>query len=565
METHQSLPRPGIKDFGICAPRLILATLFINILSLALPVLTLQVYDRIIPHPESGTLPVLIAGVVIAVFFDTALRLARASTIGWNGLSYEHTLSCQAMDHMLKADPAQFEDAGTGRHLARISAIPRLKDFNSGFSMVTLLELAFLPLYLGLIAYIAGPLVAVPLAMLALFTLSSLWYGTRLKRALIRRDHTDDERYNFLIESLEGIHTIKAFALDDNFQRRYEKLEDRSTMANFQVTEVSARTFNSSTVCSHALTAAVVTYGAYLVVNGHMTSGALIAAILLSGRIIQPVQMVLSLWARYQDYCVARQKVLEIFSLPQIKRKALKEEEEPARQGALVLRDVGFQPDPERPPVFSHVNLSLARGESLRISGAHGAGKTALLNIISGLYTPSHGEVLLDGMPAHHYPSYLRLRHVGFMTTKGAIFRGTIRDNITRFGLVDMQEAQDISRLLGLDKEVSALPRGFDTFLEGTETDAIPPGLAQRITLARVLAEKPRVILFDNADRNLDREGYRYMYRLIGRLRDKAALILVTDDLNIGRLADRHYTLDAQGLRPVSDFHDNIMYGELRA
>src|SRR5690606_22776769 len=132
----------------------------------------------------------------------------------------------------------------------------------------------------------------------ALFVASSLWYGHKLKKALYMRDLADDKRYDFLIESLEGVHTIKAFSLEDRFARRYENLEGRSTLANYDVTEAGAKTFNAAAVCSHAMTAGVITFGAMLALGGQITSGVLIAAILLSGRIMQPAQRVLSLWAR---------------------------------------------------------------------------------------------------------------------------------------------------------------------------------------------------------------------------------------------------------------------------
>jgi ATP-binding cassette subfamily C protein LapB len=564
LQNESNARNPLTRTFRIGLPELIVSTLMINILALALPMLTLQVYDRIIPHPESGTLPVLIGGVCVAVCLDTVLRLARARMLGWNGTCYDHALSCSAVDHLLNTDLAAYGGVGTGEHLSRLAAVSRLKDFNNGFVTVTLLELAFLPVFLWLIAVIAGPLVAIPAAVLGLFILSSIVNGYRLKNTLAARDEADDGRYNFLIEALEGIHTLKSFSLEDRFLRRYENLEDVSTVANFKVTEASARIFNASTVFSHAMTAAVITCGALYVLAGHMTSGSLIATVLLSGRIMLPVQRVLGLWARYQDYRIARGKAEQIFALP-LEKNAAPPVEEPGREGRIELRDAGFRYDGDGPFLFRHVNLSLARGESVCITGAHGAGKSVLLHILAGLYAPSEGEAALDGVSPMAYSADRRLHHIGLMTTKSVIFRGTIRENITRFGLAPEAEAREISHLLGIDREVSALPRGFDTFLEGTETDSIPPGLRQRIALARVLASKPRVLLFDNADRNLDREGYRQVYRLLGRLREKTALVLVTDDRNLARLADRHYLLTPEGLHPVRDFHENVMYGRLHA
>lgn len=549
--------------FAVNRSELFVATLTISALSLALPLLTLQVYDRILPNPESGTFPVLIGGLCVAVVLEIIMRLARARMIGWNAACYEHKTACDAMDKMLDSELGHFQAEGVGAHLNGFSAIARLKDFASGASLITLFELALLPLYIGLLYYITGSMIIVPLAVLAVFTVFSLWEGLRLQHALQRRDDADDRRYDFLVESLEGVHTLKSFALEERFQRRYEALERDSTRASYEVTEDSAGIFNMATVFSHVMLVAVIAAGAMQVLDGALSSGALIAAVLLSGRLMQPVQRAVGLWVRYQDCRIARNKLARIMSMPQV--RISENYVKPERRGFLEIRDGGFRHDDESPFLFRHVNLSVGRGETVRISGVHGAGKTVLLHMIAGLYAPSEGEVRVDNLAPDGYPASERIRHVAMLRTHGTIFHGTIRDNITRFGAVPEAQARDVSALIGIDRDVAALPRGFDTVLDGTEIDVIPPGLRQRIAIARALACKPRVILFDNADRNLDREGYRQVYHLLGRLRDKVALILVSDDKNISRLADRHYVLGAEGLTPVGGEDHGFTYRSLRA
>ncbi|HEY8190081.1 MAG TPA: ABC transporter transmembrane domain-containing protein, partial [Micavibrio sp.] len=227
------------EGFRISIASLLLSTLAINILSLAMPVMTLQVYDRILPNPGSGTLPVLIAGVGLAIVLEAVLRLTRFYLIGWAGAMYEHRLSCEGMNKILHADLAHMSASGIGEHLRRMSAIGKLKDFYNGYALVTLSELIFVPAFLGIIIYIGGPLVAVPAAVLMVFTIVSLAQGQKLRAALKKRDDIDDRRYNFLIESLEGIHAVKAFALENLFTRRYEAMEEKSGFANYRVTETT--------------------------------------------------------------------------------------------------------------------------------------------------------------------------------------------------------------------------------------------------------------------------------------------------------------------------------------
>jgi len=553
MNYTENTDRLRPEGFSISIYSLALSTLAINILSLALPVMTLQVYDRILPNPYSGTLPVLMFGVGIAIILEVFLRLARSYAMAWSGAAYDHRLSCAAIDHLLHVDSSRTKPCGIGEQLQRLLSIGKLKDFYNGQALIIILDLAFIVLFLGLITYIAGFLVLVPLTILASFIGTSLYFGKRLKAALHEREACDDERYNFLIESLEGIHALKSFSLEASFQRRYERMEEESGLANFDVTEATAKAFNIATIFSHVMIAAVISAGAFMVLQGHITNGALIASVLISGRIMQPVQRGLSLWTRYQDYTLARKKVHELFSMPTLQNRPLEHEHE--KDGTIELRNVSFGFSGED-RLLGNISLFLQRGDIITISGAHGSGKTALLNLIAGFYPASEGTVFVDGMPVMDIPPERLIHHVGYITTQGTIFRGTIRDNITRFGAVDETQAKEITALLKLDHDVAKLPSGFDTRLDGSTTDSIAPGLKQRIAMARVLATKPRIILFDNADRALDRDGYNLTFDLLGRLKGKATMILISDDYNIRGLAEKHYALTEGQLVAVKEDHN---------
>lgn len=523
---------------------LLLTTLAINVLSLALPVITLQIYDRILPNPGSGTLAVLLIGVCVAIALETVLKLCRAYVMGRAGATYEHRMSCRAMATVLNSDLSQMGKYGIGEHLHRMSSIGKLKEFYSGYMLVTLSELAFVPVFLGLIIYIAGPLAAAPAVVLMAFVALSLHRGYRLRDTLERREKADDARYNFLIESLEGIHTLKAFSQEKFFARRYESLEDQSTKSNYAVTQETAETFNIGAIFSHLMVTAVICLGAYFVMGGWLTTGGLIATLLLSGRMMQPVQKALALWARYQDYALARENAEELFRTPQ--QTSLPRTAEGLRipGGQLSLRDVSFRYNTGNPWMISGVNLTLRAGDCLLLTGEHASGKTTLLNMIAGIYPATQGDIYVDGENIHTYPSETLARHIGYIRGNSTVFRGTIRDNITCFGQTNDAQAREVSALLQVDRDVARLPAGFDTFLTGGDTDTISPGLKHRIAMARVLATKPKIILFDNADRSLDREGYVLIYTLLARLKGKVSMILVSDDLNISGLADQHLRLE---------------------
>lgn len=519
-----------------------LASMAINVLSLAVPVMTLQVYDRILPNSGSGTLPVLVSGVCIAIMLEAILRLARSHTIGWNGAAYEHRVGCNALQHFLGTDLSKLGSINLGEQTNRMAAIGKLKDFYNGNIITTVSELLFVPVFLALIYYIAGPLVMVPSLILISFMGVSIFQGRELRKSMNERDQSDDMRYDFLIESLEGIHTIKSFALENTFSRRYEALEKGSTLANYRLTNIMSSVFNAGTVFSHIMVATVVLTGALWTLEGHLTTGGLIATILLSGRIMQPVQRGLALWARYQDFAISRSKVESIFDSPQ--HIVAANEAEIDRQGSLRLENLSFRYSEDAQWLLQNVNLELAPKEYVLLDSNHSEAKTALLKIISGIYPPSHGRVIIDGNDVQRFAPEQLIHHIAYMQADGLIFRGTIRDNLTCFGQIDEAQAREVSGLLKINQEIAKLPSGFETILEGNQTDNVTPGLKQRITMARSLATKPRLILFDQADRSLDHAGYNIIYRLLAQLKGKATVLMISDDENIRSLADRVVTLD---------------------
>lgn len=309
------------------------------------------------------------------------------------------------------------------------------------------------------------------------------------------------------------------------------------------MTEDSARAFDTAAIFSHLMVAGVIGAGAIFVLHGMISTGALIATILLSGRIMQPVQRALSLWAKYQDYTLSRQKVESVFEVP-LHASAPAEEAAPAREGTLSMDNVSFRRSDSSPWLLRDVKLTLERGDCICLESGHSPSMSAFLDILSGLYAPTSGAVTVDGLNILRYPSRQLINHVGYIQNEGMIFRGTIRDNLNCFGQIPDEQVREMAALFQIDRDIAGLPAGFDTFLNGNATDAIPPGLKQRISMVRVLAPKPRIILFDNADRSLDRDGYNLVYNLLSRLIGKATLVISSEDHNLISNASRVFRFD---------------------
>jgi len=489
-------------EFRVNLVHLVLSSLVVNLLALAMPIMMLQTYDRILPHHGYGTLTLLVLGVITAVILEMLLRIARSYLTSWSGAVFEHKTACRAMEHILQSPMQRFEEQGSGTYLQKMASISRLRGFYSGQALLTIVDLPFIFIFLFLIYYIAGRLVFVPLGLFCAFSLLAWFVGYNLRKQVSEQDFSGKIRYNFIIETLSGIHTLKGLGLEKFFLRRNDRLQSRISMAHYQVALTNNIAMNCGMLFSQIMTVAVVSFGALKVIHGDMGTGGLAACVLLSGRIMQPVQRALSLWTRFQSFFIDRKELQDIFNLPTTTYSETKQIKQPV--GHVVFNDVAFRYESDSPMLLRNLNMDLRPGDSLAISGSAGSGKTTILHLITGLIKPTEGEILVDGAKPHRVNPAILSTHVGYLPEKGTIFYGTIRENLTFFDSTNEEDAMVAARLLGIDDAVAVLPAGYETQLTDNVTDPIPPGLKQRIATARVLANKPRIILFDNADRGLD-------------------------------------------------------------
>jgi ATP-binding cassette, subfamily C, bacterial LapB len=295
---------------------LVTASLLINLLNLALPITLLQIYDRIIPHRATSTLTLLIIGVSIALLIELFLRIARAYLNAWSDAKLEYGLCTHAFHHLLNAQSPAYEKEGVGSHVEHITALTHFKSFYGEQALITLMDIPFIMIFLGLIYYLGGIIVLIPtLALIAAFAIAILT-GKNLYELTHQQRTLDDQRMNFILETLTGLHTVKALAMESQMIRRYERLQKNSTQWYFKLTELTANTLACSTLLSQITLVMVVGLGSLLVINQHLTIGALAACMLLSNLSLQPVNRLMLLWKHLHGIDVAKACLQHIEQLP---------------------------------------------------------------------------------------------------------------------------------------------------------------------------------------------------------------------------------------------------------
>ncbi len=527
---------------------LLISSVGINLLALALPIFILQIYDRVLPNAATTTLFVLIAGLAVALALDAALRALRAAVATWNGARFEHVLRYRAVERLLRTPLDQFERDTPGSYLERINAIGSMRDFHASQLLLAAVDLPFALLFLALIAYLGSWLVLVPLALLVVFGALALIVGRALRESTTVRVATDKRRYDFIIEVLRGIHTVKALALNAAMLRREEALQEDGAMIVQRVMYQSTLAQTLGGLFSQLNLVLLVAFGALLVLDGRMTMGALAACTLLSGRALQPLQTAMGLWASFQAIRVASAGIAEIMTLPSEKsgRTAM-----PDIAGAIELDDVAYRHDGQEPLLIDGLSLAVAPREVIGIDGDTGSGKSTLLLLMFGLLRPERGSVRIDGNDVDKIdPDWLR-KHIALLPRHGVVYGGSVLDNLTNFREGEcINEALYLSYLLGLDDAIKRLPEGFDTRIGIGEV--LPAGLRQRIAIIRELVKQPKIILFDDADHALDADSSRRLVELLRQLGQRCAIVLISARPQVMQLAQRRYRLSRGHLVPIS-------------
>lgn len=537
---------------------LIVSSLLINILSLALPIMTLQVYDRILAYSNVATLSVLTAGVFIAVILDFILKVCRSHIIGWSGASYEHSLNCSSIKHLLNSNITEYSKKRPGEYLQDLSAIGKLREFYSGQSIITAIDLPFVLVFIALIFWLSQSLALIPIILILVFAILSIKIGKKLKKSLENRSDFDDHKFSFILEALSGIHTVKSLGLEPQMMQRYRNLQHQSTISSKDVINYSTLAYNSGSLFTQIMMISMIAVGSLYVLQGNISMGTLVACVLLSGRIMQPVHRSLSMWTRFQEFKLAKEQIQDLYNIPSLEENPV--EDVYPRRGELSIKNLTQKNNDGNGKVLDNINLRLLPGDIISISGPPGEGKSVLLEIIAGLYPPHNGSVLVDNLAPHLYPPDIKNHYVGYLPPSAVIFNGTILENLTLFRPELESMAKKTSKLLGLDSAISKLPMGYNTVLKGGAADPVPPGIKQRIAITRILVQKPKLILFDRCDRSLDKEGYNYLFKLIGRLKNHATIILVSEDRNILRLAEDEYVLEDGKLIRKPYEHDSKLY-----
>lgn len=531
---------------------LMLMSLFINLFALGLPIFILQVYDRILPNLGLTTMQFLVIGLVIVMILDFVLKTIRAAVTTYTGARFEHLARVAAVDKILRTPQDVYEQETPGAYLDKVNAIGVVKEFYSSQLGTLFIDLPFAIFFLGMIWFLGGLMVVVPLTLLALFGIMAIVVGGNLRRAVDVRGQVDNRRYDFLIEIINGIHTVKAQAFKNLLQRRFESMQETSARAVRSVAMQSSIAQSLGSTFGQLNMACVIGMGAVLVIDGNLSAGELAACTLLSGRAMQPLQSAMGLWTNFQTIRVACDNATSVMELPA--EDLGSKPEMPRISGEIEFRDVSFRYAEMDHPFIENLNLKFKAGSMIGIEGDNSSGRSTLLKLMIGIIRPTSGQVMIDGHDLAQHQSHSYREQMAFLSADADVYTGTILDNMTYFrGGKYIKKAIDLAKKLGLDEEIKRLPEGYGTHIGDGAGGVLPAGFAQRITIVRAMVDGPKIVLFDNANHGLDSNTDKILLEYISSLRGKATVILVSARPSWLRAADKRYVMSGGQVLPKQE------------
>ena len=519
------------------------ASIMTNIIIVASPLFVMNVYDRVIPNNAIDTLWALAIGIVIAYVFDFILKNLRSYFVDVAGRNADVLIGSHIMQHLMSARLDHMPESA-GAVANNVREFESLREFFGSTSLVTLIDMPFLILFIGVIYYIGGPIawpmvVAVPLVIVVGLLLQIPF------QHIIENHYKESTQKNALLfEIVQGLETIKTSMAEGRMQGRWENVIGMSALSNSRAKIMANVSITFSALVTQLVSVSIVIVGVFLISKGELTVGGLIACNILAGRAMAPLSAVAGLLSRFQQSRMALNALDMLMNLPSERP----DDKETFHYGnvepSMTMTDVSFSYPGTDKAVLSGINLKLKPGDKVGIVGRTGAGKTTLGKLCVGLYQPVSGSVQVGDIDLRQMDVADLRRKVGYISQDSLLFYGTLKDNIA-FGLpeADDQSINFAADIAGVNEFVKDHPAGFGMMV-GERGSSLSGGQRQAVTIARAILPDPGILIMDEPSSNMDNQSeYRFKEKMEPYLKDKT-LIVITHRHSMLDLVDRLVIMD---------------------
>lgn len=535
---------PAVVKYRKMFGEVLIASFFLQVFGLITPLFFQVIIDKVLVHRGLTTLDVLVIGLVAVTFFEVMLGGLRTYIFSHTTSRVDVELGARLFRHLLALPIAFFESRQVGQTVARVRELENVRNFITGSALTVVLDLFFTFVFFGVMFYFSPTLTYIVLASLPFYFGLSIGITPGLRRRIEEKFQRGAANQAFLVESVSGVETLKAMAVEPQMRQRWEEQLAAYVRASFRA--VMLGTFGSQSVMliNKVVMALVLWFGAHAVIDGELTVGMLVAFNMLSGQVNQPIIRLAQLWQDFQQFRISLDKLGDVLNTPPEPAQNPNKPALPAIAGDIRMENVTFRYRPDTPEVLHNLSMEIDKGQVIGIVGRSGSGKSTFVKLIQRLYVPEHGRVLVDGVDlALVDPAWLR-RQIGVVLQENVLFNSSVRDNIALSDpSMSMDRVVAAANLAGAHDFILELPEGYDTIL-GERGASLSGGQRQRIAIARALVTNPRILIFDEATSALDYESERIIQDNMQEICKGRTVLIIAHRLSTVRRADRIIVVD---------------------
>jgi ATP-binding cassette subfamily C protein LapB len=518
--------------------QVLLAALISNFLALTTSIFTMTVYDRIIPNSAIESLYALSVGVLFALGCDFIIKMLRARFIDVASKRADLIVSRKLFDRILSFDSNERKQS-TGALAGIVKEFETLREFFTSSTLVIIVDLPFVFFFVYVISLIAGPLGYIPLFCVPLVVIAGLIVQPFLARTVRAGMRSGHNKQSVLVETLNGLETVKSSGAGPLMKSRYQEALSAQSDTSGRAKGLSQFIVNFAASVQQYAQIAIIFYGVFLIRDGEISQGALIAAVILGGRAMAPLGQLANVLSRANNALSAYRSLSKLFRDGGSYQLGKNSISRGLLDGEIEFKDVSFQYDELSEKVIDSMNFKIPKGQKVAIVGKMGSGKSTIAKLLSHSISPTNGSVLLDGVDIRQLDSADLQRNVGIMPQEPWLFSGTVRENL-QVGFTEYSDDQilSIAKIGGVDEFVSQLPEGYDTIL--LEKGAgLSGGQKQAISLSRALLHSPGIVVLDEPTSSMDQNSEKIVVERLYEYCKEKTLVIITHRNALLAICDR--------------------------
>jgi len=540
---------PELLKHGKVWRDVLLASLALQLITLATPLFTQAIIDKVVVHRTQSTLIAIAIAMAIFTVFSSLLTWVRQYLVLHTGNRVDAVLGAAVWEHLLKLPLRYFEHRPTGVVAARLHGVENIREFVSGAAVSLVLDLPFLLICLGVMLWYSVPLTGIVLCVLAVIAIVSAAVAPIFQRQLNDQFLMSARNQAFVTEHIAGFETVKSLQMEPQLRKRYSNYLASYLQAGFKTKQIG-NTYNVfANTMDQLQTLLILMVGAYTVMTEPtFTIGMLVAFQMFAGKLSQPVLRIVGLWSQFQQASLSVQRLGDVMNAPSEPYSVT-----PKRQtdglGRIEVEGLAFRYAEDRPLLYQNLNLQIEPGKAIAIMGGSGTGKSTLAKLLLGFYQPSAGAIKVDGVDARHMAANELRNYFGVVPQETMLFSGSVYANLVAANPgANFEQVVQACKMAGIHSVIEALPQGYETEI-GERGAGLSGGQKQRLAIARALLKGPKVLIFDEATSALDAETAENFAHTVNALKGKVTMLFITHALPKALQVDETLQISKDGVK----------------